>query len=109
MSFLLFCQWIETTRLSIATREGALYYPIIGAFHLAALAWFGGMVLIGDLRILGVGLQEVSASEVLGQFRRWKWVGFAIAVVGERLLWWAEPVVCYKSLSFSIKMVLFCW
>jgi len=81
MSFLTFCQWIETTSLSIAIREGALYYPILGALHLAAIAWFGVTVLIGDLRILGIG-------------------------VSGGLLWWAEPVVCYHSPRFMIKIVL---
>jgi hypothetical protein len=74
MSSFTFCQWIETTSLSIAIREGALYYPILGAFHLAAIAWFGGMVLIGDLTVLRIGLREVSASQILEQFSRWKWV-----------------------------------
>ena len=106
MSFLAFCEWIETTSLSIAIREGALYYPILGAFHLAAIAWFGGMVLIGDLAVLGIGLRQASPSEVMEQFRRWKWVGFAVVAISGGLLWWAEPVVCYKSVSFNIKMVL---
>ena len=106
MSFLAFCQWIETTSLSVAIREGALYYPILGAFHLAAIAWFGGMLLLGDLTILGIGLRRASGAEILEQFRRWKWVGFAIVMISGALLWWAEPVVCYKSASFSIKMVL---
>jgi len=106
MSFLTFCQWIETTSLSVAIREGALYYPILGALHLAAIAWFGGMVLIGDLTILGIGLRQASAAEVLEQFRRWKWVGFVVVAISGGLLWWAEPVVCYKSVSFSIKIIL---
>jgi uncharacterized membrane protein len=106
MSFLAFCQWIETTPLSIAIREGALYYPILGAFHLAAIAWFGGMLLLGDLTVLGIGLRPATGAEILEQFRRWKWVGFAIVMISGALLWWSEPVVCYKSGSFSIKMVL---
>jgi hypothetical protein len=106
MSFLALCQWIETTSLSIAIREGALYYPILGAFHLAAIAWFGGMVLVGDLTALGIGLRHAYAPEILEQFRRWKWVGFAVVTLSGALLWWAEPVVCYKSVSFSIKIVL---
>jgi hypothetical protein len=106
MSFLALCQWIETTSLSIAIREGALYYPILGAFHLAAIAWFGGMVLIGDLTVLGIGLRQASGPQILEQFRRWKWVGFAVVTISGALLWWAEPVVCYKSVSFSTKIVL---
>ena len=106
MSLFTSCEWIETTALSIAIREGALYYPILGAFHLAAIAWFGGMVLMSDLRILGIGLRHESISDVLSQFRRWKWLGFLIILVSGALLWWAEPIVCYKSLSFRIKLVL---
>jgi hypothetical protein len=43
---------------------------------------------------------------VLSQFRRWKWVGLAIVVISGGLLWWSEPVVCYKSVSFRIKLAL---
>lgn len=105
MSLFTFCEWIETTPLSIAIREGALYYPILGAFHLAAIGWFGGMVLMGDLSVLGVGLRD-SAADVLAQFSRWKWFGFSIVLISGGLLWWAEPLVCYKSISFRIKLAL---
>ena len=81
MSLLTLCQWIETTALSIAIREGALYYPILGAFHLLGIAWFGGMLLMGDLSVLGVALRHEPVSEVWSQFRRWKWVGFAVILV----------------------------
>ena len=101
MSLFTLCQWIETTSLSTAIREGALYYPILGAFHLASIGWFGGMVLVGDLSVLGIGLPEV-----FSQFRRWKWIGFAIVSISGGLLWWCEPVVCYKSVSFRIKLAL---
>jgi len=106
MSLLTVCQWIETTALSTAIREGALYYPILGALHLAGIAWFGGMVLMSDLSVLGIGLTHEPVSEVLSQFRRWKWVGFAVVLASGGLLWWSEPVVCYKSISFWIKMAL---
>jgi len=105
VSLFTFCQWIETTSLSTAIREGALYYPILGAFHMVGIAWFGGMVLMGDLSVLGIGL-HVPAAEVLSQFRRWKWLGFAVMLVSGGLLWWCEPVVCYKSASFRIKLAL---
>ncbi len=106
MSLLTLSQWIETTALSTAIREGALYYPILGAFHMIGIAWFGGMVLMGDLSVLGIGLRGEPVSEIFSQFRRWKWLGFAIMLVSGALLWWSEPVVCYKSTSFKIKLAL---
>jgi hypothetical protein len=106
VSFFTLCESIQTTALSTAIREGALYYPILGAFHLAAIGWFGGMVLVGDLRVLGLGLRHESVSALLTQFRSWKWLGFAVVAISGGLLWWAEPIVCYKSVSFRMKMVL---
>lgn len=103
---LAWCQWIETNSLSIAIREGALYYPILGAFHLLGIAWFGGMVLMADLSVLGLGLTHAPVAQVRPQFRRWKWIGFALMLISGGLLWWAEPVVCYKSLSFRVKLAL---
>ena len=105
MSLFTICQWIETTSLSTAIREGALYYPILGAFHMVGIGWFGGMVLMGDLSVLQIGL-HVPAADLFSQFRRWKWLGFAIMLVSGGLLWWCEPVVCYKSVSFWIKLAL---
>jgi hypothetical protein len=105
VSLLTLCQSIETTTLSTAIREGALYYPILGAFHMAAIGWFGGMVLLGDLSVLGIGL-HAPAGDLLSQFRPWKWLGFAVMLVSGGLLWWSEPVVCYKSVSFWIKLAL---
>ncbi len=106
MSPLTFFQWIETTSLSTAIREGALYYPILGAFHLIGIAWFGGMVLMSDVKAFGLGLRNESAPELMAQFRRSKWVGFFVMLISGGLLWWSEPLVCYKSASFRIKVAL---
>jgi len=64
------------------------------------------MVLMGDLSVLGIGLSNAPAAELLSQFRRWKWLGFAVMLVSGGLLWWCQPVVCYKSVSFRIKLAL---
>jgi hypothetical protein len=106
MSLLTLCQWIESTSSSTTIRESALEYPILSAVHLLGIAWFGGMVLMSDLRVLGIGLRHEPVGEVWSQFRRWKWLGFVVMLVSGGLLCWAEPIVCYKSLSFLVKLVL---
>ena len=70
------------------------------------IGWFGGMVLMGDLSVLGIGLSDAPTTELLSQFRRWKWLGFVVMLVSGGLLWWCQPVVCYKSVSFRIKLGL---
>jgi len=98
---------IESTELSTAIREGGLPYPIIGGIHLLAIALFGGMVLITNLRLLGWGIERWRVSDVMQQLRAWKWAGFAVVTVTGLLLAWAEPIRLYRSPSFWIKMVLF--
>lgn len=106
MSVLSVLQWMESTDLSTAIREGALPYPILGGFHLLGIALFGGMVLVTDLRLLGLAMQRRLVSDIVEQFRPWKWAGFVLVVVSGLFLAWAEPLKLYRSPSFWIKMAL---
>ena len=99
-------EWIESTDLSTAIREGALPYPIIGGFHLLGIALFGGMVLVTDLRLLGWIMRRRLVSEIVRAFRPWKAIGFVVVVASGLLLAWAEPIKLYRSPSFWIKMAL---
>src|SRR5450755_1870714 len=106
MDLLSICKWIETTDLSIAIREGALYYPIIGGFHLLSIALFGGMLLAVDLRLLGWAMRSRPVADVVAQLRNWKRFGFVAITASGALLTWAEPLKLYRSPSFWVKMTL---
>ena len=99
-------EWIESTDLSTAIREGALLYPIIGGIHLLAIALFGGMLVATDLRLLGWAMQRRTVSDVVEQLRWWKRAGFVLLVASGLLLGWAEPLKLYRSPSFWVKMAL---
>lgn len=107
MSIISMLEWIESTDLSTAIREGALPYPILGGIHLLGIALFGGMVLITNLRFLGWTMQRRAASEIVQQFRPWKRLGFGLVVISGLLLAWAEPQKLYRSPAFWIKIALF--
>ncbi|MGO4885512.1 MAG: DUF6644 family protein [Bryobacteraceae bacterium] len=99
-------EWIESTDLSTAIREGALPYPIIGGVHLLAIALFGGMVLMSDFRLLGWAMRRTPVPEVLRQFKSWKRAGFVLLAASGLLLAWAEPQKLYRSPAFWVKMAL---
>jgi len=100
-------EWIESTSLSTAIREGGLPYPIIGGIHLLAIALFGGMLLVCDLRLLGWAMRSRPVSDVLNQFKLWKWFGFVVITVTGLLLAWCEPIKLFRSTSFWVKMAFF--
>ena len=100
-------EWIQNTDLSTAIREGGLPYPIIGGVHLLSIAWFGGMLVATDLRVLGWAMQRRPVSDVIQQLQPWKRLGFVTVLVSGLLLAWCEPVRLYLSPSFWVKMTLF--
>jgi hypothetical protein len=106
MSTVSLLEWIESTELSTAIREGALSYPIIGGVHLLGIALFGGMLLMTDLRLLGWAMQRRPVSDVVLQFRWWKRAGFVIVTASGLLLAWCEPLKLYRSPAFWVKMAL---
>jgi hypothetical protein len=61
-------------------RESALVFPIMLTTHLSCIAVFGGMILMTDLRLLGLCMTDRSVTDVVGQFRVWKRVGFCLMV-----------------------------
>jgi hypothetical protein len=62
-------------------RDSAYAYPILLSLHMVALAFFGGMILVTDLRLLGLGMRSYSVSDVVNGLRVPKRLGFIIAAV----------------------------
>jgi hypothetical protein len=106
MTIASFFQWIRDTSLATAVRESSLAYPIIMALHLTSLAVFGGMILMTDLRLLGVAMADIPAADAIRQLRWWKRAGFVIMVTCGALLAAAKADQYYTNPYFQIKMAL---
>jgi hypothetical protein len=106
MSFHEAVQWLNDTQVSVALREDPYPYPVLGTVHVLSIALFGGMVALGNLRVLGYAMRDVPVSQVIDQFRPWKWTGFAILAPSGLLLTLSEPIDCYDSIFFWVSLVL---
>jgi hypothetical protein len=85
-------------------RESALVYPVVMSTHLACIAVFGGMILMTDLRLLGVAMTDRPIGEVVAKFRIWKRIGFCIMVTMGALLASSEAVKYAPNPFFWAKM-----
>ena len=56
MSLLELCEWIQYSAPLVAMRSSPWLFPVIACIHLLGFAMIGGAVLLGDLRLLGLGL-----------------------------------------------------
>ena len=97
---------IQDTALFTAMRESALVYPIILSTHLACIAVFGGMILMTDLRLLGLALRDQSIAEVVNGLRPFKRIGFVIMVTCGLLMAGSEAPTYYPNPYFWTKMTL---
>lgn len=106
MSFLHFCQWLSRTPFSIWLRESPYPYPVLLIIHIVTIALFGSMVVMGNLRVLGWAMRSVPVSQVLGQFRPWKWTAFALLLVSGLLVAASDPLEYYDNIMFWISMAV---
>ncbi len=72
------CQWAQNTAFFTAIRGSWNVYPAIMAIHLLGIALFGGMILITDMRLLGLATRSRSIADVVDQLRAPKRVGLLI-------------------------------
>jgi hypothetical protein len=87
-----------------AFRESAIVYPIVMTTHLSCIAVFGGMILMTDLRLLGVALTDYSVTEVVSSLRPWKRVGGTIMIAMGLLLGTSEADKYLPNPFFWWKM-----
>ncbi|HLK70173.1 MAG TPA: DUF6644 family protein [Bryobacteraceae bacterium] len=99
-------QAIQDLPFFTALRESGLTYPIVLSSHLTTIAVFGGLILMSDLRLLGLALTNIPVSEVLLRTRPWKRVGFVIMVTLGMLLGGSKLFNYYDNPYFLIKMTL---
>jgi hypothetical protein len=106
MSFYDFCKWLSETAFSHALREQPYPYPVLLIIHVISIALFGGAVAMGNLRVLGIAMKNVPVSQVIGQLRAWKWIGFAFLLVTGTFLAISDPMEYYDNPMFWISFGL---
>ena len=81
---------IQSVEFLTEIRESALVFPILLSLHLICISVFGGMILMTDLRLLGVALTSRPVADVVNGLRNWKRFGFCVMVTIGALLGGSE-------------------
>jgi hypothetical protein len=106
MSVLLqFCQWLQNTPISTSIRESTAFWPILEGSHLIGMALMMAPVMMYDFRLIGVKWKSDPVSKVKWGFLPVTFFGFTLMVVTGVILFWSEPLKCYMSVYFRIKVV----
>jgi len=106
MTPLAFFEWLADTSWSVDLHESQYAYPLIESIHVWTMAIFFGSVVMFDLRLLGVALRKVPASEVVDRLLPLTIAAFVIMVISGVLLFFAIPLRSYQSIFFRGKLLL---
>ena len=104
MSLLEFCKWIQFSPPLVAMRSSPWLFPLIASIHLMGLALIGGAVLLGDLRLLGVGLTRQPLTAVTREAERWLIAGLFVMVPTGILQFMCFATKYYFLKFFWVKM-----
>ena len=100
ISLVSLCQSIQSIGFLTELRESALVYPAIMSTHLSCIAVFGGMILMIDMRLLGLALKKYAVTEVVSALRPWKRIGVCIMTTMGLLL----TVACTRWFSARVSI-----
>ncbi len=100
-------QWFQDTALATAIRESAIVFPVILSLHLTGMGLFGGMILMTDLRLLGIAMTKRPVSDVVNGLRPWKHLGLTLTATCGILLLWSKAAIYYPNPYLRIKLILF--
>jgi hypothetical protein len=99
-------EWVAATPFSVGLHESFYMYAWIESLHVVTLMLSLGMLLVIDLRMLGLWLTSVPASKLAERLDKPMLIGFSIMVVTGVLLYLGIPIRTTQSLWFRIKVIL---
>jgi hypothetical protein len=100
-------QWLQDMSMATAIRESAIVFPVILSLHLTGMGLFGGMILMTDLRLLGITLTKHPVSDIVNGLRPWKHLGLTLTATCGILLLWSKAAIYYPNPYLWIKLTLF--
>ena len=106
MSLLSFAQWLQGTGFATALRGSWYVYPVVLSLHLVFIAFFGGMIFVANMRLLGLAFRSYSISDVMNQLRWPKRIGFLLVLTCGALLASSKAEEYYYNVFFWTKMTL---
>jgi hypothetical protein len=96
------CQWLQNTPLATAINESLWLFPLIEGSHILALPISVGMIVVFDLRMLGL----VTGSKVTNELLRWSKFGFAVMLITGLFLFITQAGKAYGNPFFRTKLIL---
>ena len=99
-----FFDWLDTSPLAEMSKAYGGVFAVVQMFHLLGMSILGGMVLVGDLRLLNIVMQDTPSEVVVESTHKWFGIGLAIMVSSGVFMSSAVALKLYYNEMFWAKM-----
>lgn len=104
MDVLFIFEWLDGSFLATISKAYGGVFAVVQMFHLLSMALLGGMVLVGDLRLLNVLLTDVPSETVVESTNKWFTVGLIGLVLSGIFMSSAVALKLYYNEMYWAKM-----
>jgi uncharacterized protein DUF6644 len=105
MSLFEWCQWLQHTHFATAISESDWLFPLIEGSHILTLPLSVGMIVILDLRLLGIAFCDPPGAKLVLNVMRWSKIGFALMFLTGGLLLITQAGKAYGNVFFRTKLI----
>jgi hypothetical protein len=96
--------WIESAPSSVALRESTYGFIILLTSHVVSLCLFAGLVVMMDLRLMGIGNRHTPVVQIQKRLFTGQMLGLIVSSVTGGLLFYSQPMRYYGKAFFWAKM-----
>jgi len=97
--------WLEGLAWTTALRESPYGYPLIETSHVAVIVLFAGLVIMMDLRLIGVAFTHAPLAQIQRRLFPWQMATFVPSTATGILLFCVDPLRYYRNVLFLAKLV----
>jgi hypothetical protein len=97
-------EYLSELPWSIGIRESLYFAPYLTVAHVLMMAIVAGLVLMMDLRLIGVANMGTPFSELQRRLFPWQMFGMTLAAITGLTLAFGDPMRFYVNIFFWLKM-----
>jgi hypothetical protein len=96
--------WLEGLAWTTAIRESAWGYPIVETAHVGSVVAFAGLVIMMDLRLVGLAFTHAPLTQIQRRLFPWQMAAFVPSTATGLLLCCIDPLRYYGNVFFWVKL-----
>ena len=99
-------EYVNELPTSIQIRESQYFSPYLTVSHVVVMAIVAGLVLMMDLRLMGLANMRTPFTELQRRLFPWQMFGMTLAGITGLTLTYSDPMRFYVNIFFWMKMLM---